>query len=89
MKIPETRHTRLRGNDEFLGLLDKSGLIIVLPASFFIFLLPLPMASIGLLRSLFLALRPWWVLLTLCSPWLLPLIMDCRASLLRRGLDWG
>jgi hypothetical protein len=33
-----------------------------------------------------LALRPWCLLLTLSSPWLLPLILDCRASLLRRGL---
>jgi hypothetical protein len=28
-------------------------------------------------------------LLTLCSPRLLPLILHCRPSLLRRGLDWG
>jgi len=82
--------------------MDTSGLIIAFPASFFIFLLALPVASLGLrrlppiLQSLFLALRPWRLLLTLYSPWLLPLflgrasllplILHCRASLLRRGL---
>ena len=71
--------------------MDTSGLIIAFPASFFIFLLALPVASLGLLRlppilrSLFLPLRPWRLLLTLCSPWRLPLILDCRALLLRRG----
>ena len=51
------------------------------------------MAPIGLLRlppilrSLFLALRSWRLLLTLFDPRLLPPILDCRASLLWRGLD--
>ena len=44
------------------------------------------------LRSLFLALRPRCLLPTLACPLLLlllPLILDCRAFLLRRGLGWG
>lgn len=103
-----------------LGLMDKSGLIVTLPASFLIFLLPLPAVLPGLLRlppalrpwfmglrpgfltlrpwclalhpwfltlhPWCLALRPWCLLLTLSSPWLLPLILGCRASLLRSGL---
>ena len=48
-------------------LMNKSGLIIVPPASFLIFLLTLP-----------LALRLWCLLHTWCSPRLL----HCRASLL-------
>ena len=70
--------------------LDRSGLIIASPPSILIFVLPLPAFSIGLLpfppvlRSFFLALRPWCVLLTLFGPRLLPLITDFRASLLRR-----
>ena|SRR6266568_4238413 len=92
----KTRHPRLCGDDEFFGLMDKSGLIIAFPATFLFFLLPLALAlaPIGLLRlspllrSLFLALRPWCLLLTLtlCTIWLLPLIPECRASLLRSGL---
>jgi hypothetical protein len=52
------------------------------------FLLPRPLLT---LWSLFLTLLPWRLLLTLDCPllWLPPLILDCRASLLRRGLDWG
>jgi hypothetical protein len=80
-KTLKTRHSGMRGNDEFSGLMDKSGLIIALPASVLILLLPLLMAPVGLLRlpfilrSLFLALRPWWLLLALCRPLLLPLIL--------------
>ena len=71
----------MRGNDVFSGLMDKSGLIIAFPASFLIFLLPLPVALAGLLGlylilgSLFLALRPWCLLPRLCSPRLLPLFL--------------
>ena len=68
--------------------MDKSGLVIAFSASFLIFLLPLPVALLGLLRFLLLALQPWRLLLMLYSPWLLPLVLDCRASMLRRGLDW-
>ena len=79
----------------FFGLKDKSGLIIVSPASFLIFLLTLPLAPLGLLRLpailrfLYLALRLWRLLNTRCRPRLLPLFLDCRASLLRRGIDRG
>jgi hypothetical protein len=75
--------------------MEKSGLIIASPASFLIFVLPLTVVPLGLLRFppvmrfLFLALRPWGLLLTLCSPWLPPLILDSRAALLRRSLDRG
>ena len=54
------------------------------PASFLIFLLPLPLAPSGclrlpaILRSLYLALRLWRLLHTRCRPRLL----YCRASLL-------
>jgi hypothetical protein len=74
--------------------MDKTGIIIALPASFLIFLLSLPVALLGLLRLpfilrfLLLALQPWCLLLMLYSPWLLPLVLDYRSSLLRRGLDW-
>ena len=62
-----------------------------------VFLLPFPLAPLRLLRgslalrSFFLALRPWRLLLTLGCPllWLPPLILDCRTFLLRRGLGWG
>ena len=42
------------------------------------------------LRNVFLAC-PWRLLLTLGCPLVrpLPLFLDCRASLLRRDLDWG
>ena len=74
--------------------MEKSGLIIASPASFLIFVLPLTVVPPGILRftpvmrSLLLALRPWGLLFTLCPRWLLPAILDCRAALLRRGLDW-
>ena len=62
-----------------------------------VFLLPLPLAALRLLRgpfalrSYFLALRPWRLLLTLDCPLRrrLPLILGCRASLLSRALGWG
>ena len=65
-----------------------NGLIIAFPASFLIFLLPLALAPLGLLRlpsilrSLLLALRSWCLLLTLYPSWLLLLLLYCRASLL-------
>jgi hypothetical protein len=66
--------------------------VVVLPASFFVLLLPLLAAPVGLLRlpfirrSLFLPLRPRCLLLTLCRLRLLSLLPDCRGSLLRRRL---
>jgi hypothetical protein len=49
--------------------------------------LPYCRASLRWLRSLYLALWPWRLLHTWRRPRLLPLALDCRASLLRRGLD--
>ena len=62
------------------------------PAPFITFLLPLPVALLGLFghpsvrRSLFVALRPWCRLFTLYGPRLLPLILARRGSLLGLGL---
>ncbi len=60
----------------FFGLKDKSGLIILPPPSFLIFLLSLPLTPLGPL--LYLALRHWRLLHTRCRP----LLLHCRASLL-------
>jgi hypothetical protein len=38
---------------------------------------------------LYLALRLWRLLHTRCRPRLLPLFLDCRTSLLKRGFDRG
>lgn len=91
----KTRHSHLRGNDEFLGRMDKSGSIIAFPTSFLIFLLSLPVALPGLLRlspvlrHVFLPPHSWRLLLTLCALLLLLLIVHCRASLLRSSLGRG
>jgi len=73
----------------------RNELIIIGIVSILIFLLTLPLAPLGLLRLpailrfLYLALRFWRLLNTRCRPRLLPLFLDCRASLLRRGIDRG
>ena len=62
------------------------------PAPFITFLLPLPVALAGFLghpsvrHSLFVALRPWSLLLMLYGTRRLPLILARRGSLLGRGL---
>lgn len=79
---------------------DKPGLIIALPASSIIFVLPLSVAPIGLLnptlilRALLLTLQPWFLLLLLWwsrlslllySRFLLPLLCWRRLFLLLYG----
>ena len=71
------------------------GLIITPSASTLIFVLPLAVTPIGILRissalrSLPLVLRPWCLLHMLCCPGLLPLTLNCRASLLWRRVYRG
>jgi hypothetical protein len=90
----ETRHPRAGGNDEFHGKMDKTWLIAP-PASFFISVLSLQAVPIALLLLLlfflylFLGLRFWRPLLTLCISWLLFLLLDCRTSLLGRCWTLG
>jgi hypothetical protein len=77
------------------GLKNKSGLIIASPATFLIFLLPLPLPPPGLLRlpailrSLCLSLRLRRLLHARCSLLLLTLFPDYRASLLGRRVNRG
>ena len=65
------------------------------PIPFPIFLLLVPAALPGclrlspLVRFVSLALRSRRLLLTLCGPWLLPLLLYYRAALLRRGVGGG
>lgn len=61
--------------------MGKTGLIIAPPASFLI----LPLLFVFLFLILFF-FRSWSLLLTRDSSWLLPLLLDYRASLLRRAL---
>ena len=66
-------------------------LFVSFPAVFLLSLpLPLLLRRSLALRNVFLV-RSWCLLLTLAWPllWLLPLILNCRASLLRRSLGLG
>jgi hypothetical protein len=68
--------------------MGKTGLIVASPASLLISVLPFLLFLFLFLVLLF--FRLWRLLPRLDSPWLLPLLLDCRASLLRRrGLVRG